>query len=140
MRELKKMRPSALIRLALADLEQAEAADGYQIDMNNWHIWDDENDVCSVCLAGAVIAFSLDGKRGHEFWPDDFYKDGKPTRTADYLRALDYFRVGALWEGLTSMEQEPIDQEIAVVPYEDDPAEFKRDMLEIVTRLEGAGL
>lgn len=62
-------KPSELLRLALADLRKAEKDPRYAIDMDTWHDpfydveakvhTDEPTAVCQVCLAGAVMAFSL---------------------------------------------------------------------------------
>lgn len=51
-------KPSELIRLAVADLERAEASPDYIIDMGCWHE-PIPNGLCAVCFAGAVIAGTL---------------------------------------------------------------------------------
>ena len=52
--------PSKLIRLALADLRKVEQDPRYKIDMRVWHSWDKKEQRCCVCLAGAVIAQTLE--------------------------------------------------------------------------------
>lgn len=47
---------STLILHALKDLRKAERSPKYKVDMTNWHM---PNSHCSVCFAGAVMAFSL---------------------------------------------------------------------------------
>ena len=45
-----------LLELALKDLRKAERSDKYEVHMGFWY---KPNDVCKVCLAGSVMAFSL---------------------------------------------------------------------------------
>lgn len=142
MNKLEEMLPSALIKMALADLERAEASEGYQVDMDNWHA-PSEDEICHVCLAGAVIAFSLGGLPTEDIGPDNFRR--KHARTEHYLRALDHFRVGNLRVGLMMMEQDPDlvsepHQHMMVVPYDQNARNFKMDMRAVVARLEGEGL
>lgn len=60
---------SELLTTAINDLEACESADGYTVDMNVWHQWDGGHQTCAVCLAGAVMAQSLEfpQKRNADF-------------------------------------------------------------------------
>lgn len=49
-------KPSALLRLALEDLEAVEADKKYKVAMGKWH---EPNGACKVCLAGSVLAKTL---------------------------------------------------------------------------------
>lgn len=49
-------KPSALIRLALRDLEKTERSRSYKVAMHTWH---ESNGHCTVCFAGAVMAQTL---------------------------------------------------------------------------------
>jgi hypothetical protein len=51
---------SELLTTAINDLEACEAAEGYTIDMGVWHQWDGGHETCAVCLAGAVMAQTLE--------------------------------------------------------------------------------
>ncbi|MFT5127451.1 MAG: hypothetical protein ACI8W8_001054 [Rhodothermales bacterium] len=64
---------SELLTAAINDLEACESADGYSIDMNVWHQWDGGHQTCAVCLAGAVMAQSLEfpQKRNADFGNSD---------------------------------------------------------------------
>lgn len=81
---------SALIRLALGDLERAEGAPGYVVDMDQWHdsSWGEEEE-CAVCLAGSVMAFSLRAPKDEDLVPSNF----DPVWNAA-LKALDALRKG----------------------------------------------
>jgi hypothetical protein len=59
--------PSRRIELALADLECIEQSAGYAIDMRTWHAPDPVLGICTVCLAGAVLA------NRHPIRPDQVY-------------------------------------------------------------------
>ena len=51
-------KPSELIRLALRDLRSVERSKKYSVNMHAWH-QPLSDQVCEVCLAGAVMARSL---------------------------------------------------------------------------------
>ena len=94
-------KPSELILIALKDLRAAEASEKYDINMEDWHnppvpniYGDGDIDKCAVCLAGSVMAFSLEGDINRHYEPKDFPgEEGK-------LRALDAFRFGQIHWGL----------------------------------------
>lgn len=88
-------KPSELLLLALTDLEMCENDPRYEIYMGNWHA---PNGRCRVCAAGAVMAKSL-GAPPRDIWgPEDFDED-----TERKLRAIDFFRTGAVWDALNWM-------------------------------------
>lgn len=90
--------PSQLIRLACDDLEWVRARpETYVIDMGLWMTPLDSNR-CAVCMAGAVMAFSLKAPITKSKVPFDY---GAPN--ANRLVALDHFRVGKIDEGLYSL-------------------------------------
>lgn len=92
---------SELIRLAIGDLEKAEASERYVIDMGNWHTPENlikeplYSDKCIICLAGAVMAFSLDIDPGIHCEPVDL-----DAVNGWKLRALNSFRGGCIRLGL----------------------------------------
>jgi hypothetical protein len=51
-------KPSELIRVALKDLEEAERDPHYEVEMCTWHRPSSTTGVCTVCLAGSVLAKS----------------------------------------------------------------------------------
>ena len=62
---------SELIRVALGDLRKCEADPKYVVNMAVWHqSLDDKR--CAVCLAGSVMAKSLNAFPYTEPWPADF--------------------------------------------------------------------
>lgn len=139
MKELEKMKPSELIRTAMYDLGLAEEHPEYRVCMNEWH--EMSYDVCAVCFAGAVMAFSLGGRWGAPLSPKSFSVDGTPTRTTDYLRALDHFRCGRVMEGLQAMGEGILRiQDVDVYEYSEDAGRFREDMTGLIVRLERAGL
>ncbi len=86
-RSIADLCPSALIRVALEDLETCEQDPHYKIYMNDWH--STFGDQCDVCLAGAVMAQSLGAPRNCDLTPVGFTAEVE-TR----LFALDSFRKG----------------------------------------------
>ena len=58
-KEFSKLSPSAVIFTALKDLEECEQDSYFVINMGEWCVRGDS--ICTVCLAGAVIAKSLAG-------------------------------------------------------------------------------
>ena len=140
--EFLALKPSALIRLAVEDLILCESNPEYIINMSEWLIRDGSN--CTVCLAGAVMAQSLDEpvvSMSQMLLPLDY----GPV-IASRLFALNNFRSGYIWSGLEDMgitvkEAEDIPYEwLDVAEYSRDPEEFKKTMLEMAEMLEGHGL
>lgn len=126
-------KPSALIRVALADLEKCEKDPRYEIEMDHWH---QANGVCKVCLAGSVMAKSLGAEPSKGFGPSDFDQDQK-------LRALDCFRTGWIKDALFLMGfQVPysFQHDRPVTPYAFSPDRFKATLSAISDELEAQGL
>ena len=108
-------KPSALILLALGDLAKAERSAQYRIDMGSWHVGIDaepasydpetckaeksgEASCCAVCLAGSVMAFSLNVPDTLSIEPYAYPRDVRHA-----LLAINDFRVGDVGEGLEGM-------------------------------------
>ena len=73
--------------LGLRDFTKAERTPGFKIYMGDWY---KSNTHCTICFAGAVMAFSLKrGAHGGSLVPDSFDRN-----TALKLRALDQARAG----------------------------------------------
>lgn len=129
---------SELIRLALCDLERAEASPLHKIDMDTWHT-PEEEDVCAVCFAGAVLAFSLGEDPGDEVGPANY-----TGHTARALVALNDFRNGHPRSGLDVMavtyERETVSRTRIVPRYLVDKDGFKHAMHSLANDLEGVGL
>lgn len=125
-------KPSDLIELALSDLEKVEKNPRYEINMSTWHTPD--RGKCSVCLAGAVIAGTLEQSIRYDLSPQSFDEN-----TRRKLVALDHFRLGYIGDGLQEMcVERPLTLEnfAAVAPYyRFDRNLFKRDMREIIAKL-----
>lgn len=129
-------KPSALIRLALRDLEKCERSKKFTIDMSTWF---EPNGTCRVCLAGSVMAQSLKCSTAHELVP--CMTDIGDRDLCDKLDALNEFRCGAVADALDVMEAEPASfSSFEVCPYESSGTKFKRDMLKLATLLAKEGL
>lgn len=86
-------KPSELLIVALADLEKCERSKKFHIEMAYWFMKNDNDGICEVCLAGAVMAQScpLPGmyQEGALFEPQDY-----PEAVEKKLKALNYLRIG----------------------------------------------
>src|SRR5688572_23601272 len=106
--------PSALIRLAIADLEKCEATPGYIVDMAFWHYPAKQ---CWVCLAGAVMAMSLGADASADMEPSDYVDE------RNKLLAINNFRRGYIEEGLAQLgldRPEGVPAYLSVPYYSDD--------------------
>lgn len=130
-------KPSELIRLALKDLKAVEKSKKYTISMNRAYHEPRDDAPCIICFAGAIIAKSLKQPVDLQLDPADFDAD-----TSCKLRALDSFRLGEINEGLDEMGLK-LDfihyDERRIIPYENSPKYFKRDMEELAQDLEDTG-
>ena len=129
-------KPSELIRLALADLALCAADPNYRIDMGQWHM--PEHGVCQVCLAGAVMAKSLNASRAAEFYPEDFPENRKK------INALDVFRDGLVCTALIDLGQDLSNwghgaRSREISSYSKDPDAFMADMHDLADDLEAKG-
>lgn len=131
-------KPSALIRLALKDLEKCERSRKYKIDMDYWY---KPNGKCKVCLAGSVMAQTMQIKSKVEIEPCFLDDDSDRLK----LEALNNFRVGypryALEDmGIRSPAVDNVPWEFSVEDYGIDPTQFKRDMRKLASLLAKEGL
>ena len=143
--------PSELILLALHDLELCEKDPRYSIEMSEWHNPAYQNsvvgtlnmrlnfEVCAVCLAGSVMAKTLNTAIDERRYPQNFNEEKK-------FWALEHFRSGELSEGLDALgivaDDYPVNYDISGVmcDYEDGPEKFKSQMKAIATELKECGL
>lgn len=134
-------KPSALIRLALKDLEACEADPNYEIAMGVWHtpksVWNREGP-CVVCLAGSVMAKTLACPIDRDLWPEEF-----DDETGQALEAIDLLRVGEAGEALRVLGLRPdITTEFdrkGMPQYRWNDIMFKTAMAEYADFLEKAG-
>lgn len=132
-------KPSALIRVALADLRAVENSPNYDVNMALWHCPAvDADDTCTVCFAGAVMAQRLGADLNESSCPLDYDQE-----TYDKLVALNKFRQGKLGYGLGLMDiplPEGFKRNWHVVEYETDREQFHEDMHNVASYLEEHGL
>ena len=96
--------PSALIRVALADLQKCIDDPVYKIDMRTWHKPVDSGTHCSVCLAGSVLAQTFKVPTSESIPAIRHFVD---CNELDKLEALDYFRTGNIFDGLILLICDP---------------------------------
>lgn len=148
-------KPSALIRLALADIKKVEADPDYKVDMGTWMFTRPgavDADVCEVCFAGAVLAKRLNvppPEASKQISLDEAVGEGTLD---DKLSMLDCFRSGDIVEGLmqhpglgviavdTTSRLRIYERELGHLEYSDAPARWKQIMRELATRLEAYNL
>lgn len=132
-------KPSALIRVALADLRKVEALpDIYRVNMDVWHREHRGDAVCEVCVAGAMISQSLGARPGEHLGPEDFDQE-----TTWKLYALNEFRVGNVFDGLCYLDRADLwlgADTRSITEYTTSPAGFHRDMQQLAADLEAVGL
>ena len=141
-------RPSELLRLAVNDLEKAERSPKYEIEMGHWHFPLDD-DLCTVCMAGAVMAFTLDVPHDEEY---AVLSRSFDADTRGKLHALDDFRRGYVGDALRilGMHDELTTEELFSLThwvnshnnfsdYTNYPTEFKMYQRELANRLEQLG-
>jgi hypothetical protein len=136
-------KPSELIRVAINDLIMVEKSPKYTVDMGDWHepvyMGSPDSIRCNVCLAGSVIACTLQADPSEEMYPSSFDND-----TEAKLEALNEFRVGSVEWPLRDMgidtDDFSIPEERNIVDYAADPILFKEQILELADELEAIGL
>ena len=132
-------KPSQLLRRALRDLETVEKSPHYRIQMDNWHR-PAYGGVCEVCLAGSVIANSLEWDRKERVIPNMSDPEPLDEFLTKKIYAIDSFRCGDIREALQRLGGD-YDRwaDIEVHDYHDNPDLFKRDMRNIARLLEANG-
>ena len=138
-------KPSALIRVALADLRKCEKDKRYGIDMGNWHVPVDDGDpdepdepACYVCLAGAVMAKSLGAPIGESKSCGSYYVDA--PLVSDQLAALDEFRKGCVSDALGEIGISEPHRTMPIPAYERGAEDFHKAMNDMADMLEREGL
>ena len=105
--------------------------------MRSWYNIEDDG-ICHVCLAGAVMAYSLKACTTRNRTPMDYPEHrGK-------LKALNDFRLGLVKRGIArlglNVPEGIEDIEIARYGYRRNTKPFFKDMTDLADRLESAGL
>jgi hypothetical protein len=156
MKTLKRYKKlSTLLRLALKDLARAERSKRYVINMGTWHepvqAYDastgscQETGKCQVCLAGSVIAGTLNADLSECVEPCD-YEVGRDCTTVNKLYALNSIRQGHIQSALQSIGRlkmwhahKTLPSSIDVTKYESDPKLWRRQMNNIIKLLKRHG-
>ena len=90
---------SGLISLAVKDCHRAQKSKRYKLDMKSLHVPNrPEEGKCSVCMAGAVLAFTLKVPSDREIHCWDDIPDGSRK-----FRAIDFAREGSLMMALDEL-------------------------------------
>ena len=136
---------SALILVALADLEKVEAHPAYTVYMGHWHepipsLEPKRDDLCGVCFAGGVMAFSLNTQINEDMGPASF-----PPAIMHKLYALNNLREGLVTHAYDNLKGNKQGQPQLgwpsenIVDYESNPTLFKFQMRDLASRLATAG-
>lgn len=127
---------SECIDVAMTDLELCERDPKYEIGMDSWHQLR-FNDVCSVCLAGSVMAKTLGASTRDLAHPRHY-----DEHTCERLYALNLVRLGGVGGALFQMGiDRPVEvKDRSVFTYHSNREAFKESMREIATDLREAGL
>lgn len=142
---------SELILVGLRDLAKVERnTTVYKVNMGVWHT---PNSHCTVCLAGAVMAKSLDVEPWEELSPGGLIRSaltGKPRASGQdvlALQALNCLRQGGVGQAAATMglSSRRVDKAVSfdcmIVNYwRDEPKPFHSDMRNLAKRLAKAGL
>ena len=97
---------SGLLRVAVEDGRKVQADPRYVFDMSIWHDpmkVEGEDTVCSVCMAGAVMAMRLDAPIEKVVDPDNYQDKGD---LEFQLRAIDNLRSGDLVDAYRALHWE----------------------------------
>lgn len=129
-------KPSELIRVAIKDLQACRLDSKYIIRMDNtWHDGEFE-DVCSICLAGAVMAKTFGLSPYSNLSPSYFRISGEDNK----LYSLDAFRGGDVKGGMLRLNI-PYNSKMdrTITDYSKNPDQFIEDMLKMSDDLEKEG-
>jgi hypothetical protein len=143
--------PSELIRVALADLKKVEAHPSITVDMDDWiasnydglptNARPHEYRICSACLAGSVMIFSLAG--GPDNIPARIVSPMHFPGNENQLFALDSIRGGYIADMFGFLGLNPAGgynyEGIVSTPYEENPEKFKEELEKLAKILEKDG-
>lgn len=129
---------SALIRIALKDLEKVERSRIYEVAMGDWHhpLGDGK---CAVCFAGAVMAKTCRFKKNDYVYP----RRSSMGENLDQFFALDSLRQGEIRLAASELRLSSnvaLPEDRRITPYSESPAQFRADMLELAHDLAARGL
>ena len=147
---------SALLRLAVQDAQKCERDPRYELNMGAWHVLEDGDATCQVCMAGAVMAQTLQYPIDRRVtWSDASHMDNT-------MHAIDNMRTGDFVSAAASLSVRPTTEQTRSLrrarglvcefyeaedytPHEEDPSDHYgradwETYLECADILEGAGL
>jgi hypothetical protein len=125
---------SDCILLALEDLQKCEVDPRYKIWMSAWH---EPHERCYVCLAGSVMAQTLNANLFESLGPANYSKHNNKR-----LMALNSIRAGHVRTAMSYMGIIPgwdAMQDVDVSPYHHSPTAFTRDLTKIAMNLKELG-
>ena len=121
---------SDLLELALNDLEKTEKDSNYEIWMGGWHIPSYDRVKCNVCLAGAVMAQTLEYPLSYN--ATDVY-DPK-------FLALNQVRQGYVTMALWNLGHIDVESwNVHIIRYSVNPIQFKQTLRDLVPHLREKG-
>lgn len=91
-----------LLHLALHDLEMVQKDPSYTINMGDWHNYSSRVKTCYVCLAGCVMANSLEVPYAVTIEPANLGGSEEDDHNAKCLYALDRLRLGRVGEAIAA--------------------------------------
>jgi len=135
-----------LLKVAVADLEMINKNPKYILDVDLWHhpIDSKKGDVCAVCIAGAVLAGTLEVNNHKCMDPYSF-----ESKTCKLLLALDHLRTDYPDEAIAKRLSIALDRDISPDAimllrscYDDDKLHFGdlREWSNLAHRAEELGL
>ena len=137
--DLLNLSPSELLEMAIIDLEHVEQDPHYIVDMNSWH--EARDDQCAVCIAGAVMAMSMNCSPTAEILiPKQF-----PYEYENCLMFLNFCRLGAIQKALSCLGYEVeamkyYNNSMTIPLYSVSPIRFKDKMRNLVIEFRSRGL
>ena len=137
--DIKDLKPSELIRVALNDLSTCDRDPRYFIHMGTWHGPVNSGTYmpsCGVCLAGAVMAMRMHCNHRFSFEPKSFSSEYE-----DVLTALNLFRIGnvAVALDVLGLPSRGIADYYRIAPYTTDRMQFQTDLLNLADDLANVG-
>lgn len=130
-------KPSAILRAALGDLVKAEKDPKFVVEMGNWVEVDQKTNRCEVCLAGSALVNTC------QMGPRPFDWDEIPDSLDRKMEFLNDVRCGWIESGLYMLgigRPKGIPENVDIIDYDIDPAEFKADLHWLADRFEAAGI
>lgn len=129
-------KPSALLSMAMKDLERVERDGRYVIDMQKWHMPRADGSLCSICMAGAVLTKHMD--------PKDICANPEgifDLPTTMKLMAIDFMRCGSVRDACHMLGHDVVIIANRQVPqYDDNPEEFRLAMYAMLAELRSEDL